>query len=64
MYINWVGRDSSVGIANRYGAGRSGDRIPVGGSESFSDPSRPALGPTQPSYKKGTGSLPRGKAAG
>jgi hypothetical protein len=25
-----VGRDSSVGIATRYGAGRSGDRIPVG----------------------------------
>ena len=32
MYIqNNGGRVSSVGIATRYRAGRSGDRIPVGG---------------------------------
>jgi len=41
-----VGRDSSFNLENRYGAGRSEDRIPVGAR--FSATSRPVLGPTQP----------------
>jgi hypothetical protein len=40
-----VGRDSSVGIANRYGLWRSRDRIPVG--RDFPHSSRLAVGPTQ-----------------
>jgi preprotein translocase subunit SecG len=45
ILISIVGRDSSVGIATRYGAGRSGDRIPVG--RDFPHLSRQALRPTQ-----------------
>ena len=40
-YRKDVGRDSSVGIATRYGAGRSGDRIPVGGEIFRTLPDRP-----------------------
>jgi hypothetical protein len=45
-FVNICGPGSSVGIATELRAGRSGDRIPVGG-EIFR-PSRPVLGPTQP----------------
>ena len=39
-------------------AGRSGDRIPVGGGARDSPhPFRPALGPTQPPIQMGTGSF-------
>ena len=41
-----MGRDSSVGIATRYGLDGPGIVIPVGAR--FLHPSRPALGPTQP----------------
>ena len=39
-------RDSSVGIATRYGL--DGPRSNPGGGRDFQNPSRPALGPTQP----------------
>ena len=51
-----MGRDSSVGLATRYG-GRSGDRIPMG--QDFPHPSRPALGPSLPPIP---GLLPGGKS--
>ena len=49
IYINTSlsGSGSSVGLATELLAGRSGDRIPVGGRD-FPHLSRPALGPTQP----------------
>ena len=40
------GRDSSVGIATRYGL--DGPGIETRWGEDFPHPSRPALGPTQP----------------
>jgi hypothetical protein len=42
-----VGRDSSVGIATRYGLEGPGIEARWGGRD-FPHPSRPALGPTQP----------------
>jgi hypothetical protein len=39
------GPGSSVGIATELRAGRSGDRIPVGGGRDFPHLSRQALGP-------------------
>ena len=41
VQIMGVGSDSSVGIATRYGFGRSGDRIPVGGEIYCTRPDRP-----------------------
>ena len=56
------GRDSSVGIATRYGLGRSGDRIPVGGDAIFrTRPDRP-WGPSSLLYN-GYRVFPEGKAA-
>jgi len=40
-----MGRETSVGIATRYGAGRSGDRIPVGARFSASVRIRPGVHP-------------------
>ena len=43
-----MGRDSSVGIATRYGLDGQGIESRWGGREIFPHLSRPALGPTQP----------------
>jgi hypothetical protein len=51
-----VGRDSSVGIATRYGLLRSGNRIPVGAR--FSTPVQTGRGALVP------GLFPGGKADG
>ena len=45
----WAGRDSSVGIATRYGL--DGPGIESLWRLDFPHPSRPALGPTQPSVQ-------------
>jgi len=39
--FRYVGRHSSVGIATGYGAGRTGDRIPVGDEIFLTCPDRP-----------------------
>ena len=57
-----MGRDSSVGIATSYRAGRSGNRIPVGAK--FSAPVQTDPGAYPASCTMGTRSFPRGKAAG
>ena len=57
-----MGCDSSVGIAIRYGAGRSGDQIAVGAR--LSGPVQRSPGAHPASYTKVTGSLPGCKAAG
>ena len=54
VHFYWVGRDSSVGIATRYGMDGLGIESRWG--RYFRHPSRPTLGPTR--------SLPRGKATG
>jgi len=51
-----VGRDSWVDIATRYGAGRSGDRIPE--SARFSAPVQTGPGAHPASYTIGAGSFP------
>jgi hypothetical protein len=56
-----MARDSSVGIATRYGVGRYGDRIPV--RARFYTLLRPCLCSHLASSKKITGSLPRGWSA-
>jgi hypothetical protein len=57
-----LGRDSSVGIATRYGLDGSGIESRWG--RDFSQPSRPALGPTQHPIQWVPCLFPRGKAAG
>jgi hypothetical protein len=68
-----VGRDSSVGIANRYGLNHPGIEFRCG--RDFPQPLRPALRPTRPwgppdpgahpaSYTMGTGPLPGAKRLG
>ena len=56
-----MGRDSSVGIATRYGL--DGPGIESRRRRDFPHPSRPALGPTQ-LPTQWTPGLSRGKAAG
>jgi hypothetical protein len=56
-----VGRDSSVGIATRYRL--DGPGIKSWWGRDFSQPSRPALGPTQPPIKWIPGLFPGGKEA-
>ena len=57
-----VGRDSSVGIATRYGL--DGPGIESRWGRDFPYPSRPALGPTQPPVQWVLSLFPGGKAAG
>jgi len=56
------GRDSSVGIANRYGL--DGPGIEYRRGRDFPQSSRLALGPTQLPIQWVTGPFPGGKAAG
>jgi hypothetical protein len=56
------GRDSSVGIATRYGL--DGPAIQSRWGRDFSQPSKPALGPTQPPIQWVPGLFPGLKAAG
>ena len=55
-YLAFRGRDSSVGIASRYGLDGPGGR-------DFLHSSRPALAPTQPPIQWLPGLFPGGKAA-
>jgi hypothetical protein len=57
-----VGRDSSVGIATRYEM--DGPGIESRWGRDFPQPSRPALGPTEPPVQWVPGLFPGGKAAG
>jgi hypothetical protein len=57
----FVGRDSSVRIATRYGL--DGPRIESRWGRDFPQPSRPFLGPTQPPVKWVPGLFPGVKAA-
>jgi hypothetical protein len=57
-----MGRVSSVGIGTGYGAGRSGDRIPV--VARFSAPVKTGPGAHPASYTMGTGSFPEVKRPG
>jgi hypothetical protein len=58
----FVGRDSSVGIATRYGL--DGPGIEYRWGRNFPYPSRPALEPTQPPVQWIPGLFPGGKTAG
>ena len=60
-YCVLVGRDSSVGIATRYGL--DGQGIESRWGRDFPHPSRPALGPTSLLYN-GDRDFTEGKAAG
>ena len=57
-----VGRDSSVGIATRYGL--DGPGIESRWWRDFPHPSKPTQGPTQPPIRDGYRVFPGGKAAG
>jgi hypothetical protein len=57
-----MGRDSVVGIATRYGL--DGPGIESRWGRDFSQPSRPALGPTLPPIQWVPGLFPGGKAVG
>ena len=59
---SYMGRDSSVGIATRYGLDGLGIESRLG--RDFPHPSRPVLGPTQPPVQWVPGIFPGGKAAG
>ena len=61
-YSRKVGRDSSVDIATRYEL--DGPGIEFRWGRDFQQPSRPALGPTQPPVQMGTGSFPGVKRPG
>jgi hypothetical protein len=58
----FVGRDSSVGIATRYGLDGPGIKSRCG--RDFQHNDRPVLGPTQPPVQWVPGLFPGGKAAG
>jgi hypothetical protein len=60
LCISW-GRDSVVGIETRYWLDRSGIKFRCG--QDIPLPSRPALGPTQPTIQWVPGLLSWGKAA-
>jgi hypothetical protein len=62
LLVKYVGQDSSVGIATRYGL--NGPEIESRWGRDFSQPSIPALGPTQPPIQWVPGVFPGGKAAG
>jgi hypothetical protein len=60
--LSCVGRDSSVGIATRYGS--KGTKIESQGGADFSHLFQPTLGPTQPPIKWVPALFPGGKTAG
>jgi hypothetical protein len=62
VHWNGVGRDSSVGIATRYGL--DGPAIESRWGARFSAPVQTGLGPTQPPMQWVPGFFPGGKAAG
>jgi hypothetical protein len=62
LLILSVGRDSVVGTATRYGLDGPGIESRCG--RDFPQPSRPALGPTQPLIQLVPSLFPGGKAAG